>query len=107
MEALVAFGLLWVLNGAGQALIAIPSTTLLAEHTFEEERGRAYAAHFALTHACWLVTYPAVGHAAARWGSPLTFTAAGVVCLLVTAAAVALGRGAGGAHLHNRINVET
>src|SRR5215210_7164999 len=99
---LVAFGLLWVLNGAGQALVAIPSTTLLAEHTFEEERGRAYAAHFALTHACWLVTYPAVGHAAARWGPPVTFTAAGVVCLIVTAAAVALGRGAGGAHVHGR-----
>lgn len=40
------------------------SSTLLAEHTVAEERGRAYAAHFALTHACWLITYPAVGHAA-------------------------------------------
>lgn len=97
---LAIFALLWVLNGAGQALIAIPSSTLLAEHTIEEERGRAYAAHFALTHACWLVTYPAVGHAAARWGAPLTFTAAGVACLVVTLAALALGRGAGGAHVH-------
>jgi MFS transporter, NRE family, putaive nickel resistance protein len=99
---LVIFALFWVLNGAGQALVAIPSSTLLAEHTVEEERGRAYAAHFALTHACWLVTYPAVGHAAARWGAPVTFTAAGVVCLIITAAAGSLGRGAGGAHLHNR-----
>jgi NRE family putative nickel resistance protein-like MFS transporter len=99
---LVIFGLLWVLNGAGQALIAIPSSTLLAEHTFEEERGRAYAAHFALTHACWLITYPAIGHAAARWGSPSTFTAAGVVCLLITTGALALGRGDRGAHTHER-----
>jgi len=68
--SLIIFGLLWMLNGAGQALIAIPSSTLLAEHTFEDERGRAYAAHFALTHLCWLVTYPAVGHAAARWVLP-------------------------------------
>lgn len=75
---------------------------LLAEHTFEEERGRAYAAHFALTHACWLITYPAVGHAAARWGAPVTFTAAGVVCLLITAAAKALGRGSRSAHVHDR-----
>ncbi len=100
---LIVFALLWLLNGAGQALIAIPSSTLLAEHTVQEERGRAFAAHFALTHACWLVTYPAVGHAAARWGAPATFTVAGIACLLITAAAIALGRGAGhGAHTHDR-----
>ena len=87
MPPLFVFGLLWMLNGAGQALIAISSSTLLAEHTREEERGRAYAAHFALTHACWLLTYPAVGHAAAKWGAPATFTGAGAVCLLVTLAA--------------------
>lgn len=100
--SLIIFGFLWMLNGAGQALIAIPSSTLLAEHTQEDERGRAYAAHFALTHACWLITYPAIGHAAARWGAPVTFTAAGIVCLLVTAAAFALGSGVGGAHYHQR-----
>src|SRR5215213_4206778 len=101
--SLIIFSLLWILNGAGQALIAIPSSTLLAEHTKEDERGRAYAAHFALTHACWLITYPVVGHAAARWGAPMTFTTAGVVCLLVTVAAMALGRGADdGAHTHER-----
>jgi NRE family putative nickel resistance protein-like MFS transporter len=101
--SLIIFSLLWMLNGAGQALIAIPSSTLLAEHTKEEERGRAYAAHFALTHACWLITYPAVGHSAARWGAPTTFTAAGVVCLLVTIAAFALGRGAAhDAHTHEK-----
>ncbi len=100
MPPLAVFGLLWFLNGAGQALIAIPSSTLLAEHTAEEERGRAYAAHFALTHAFWLVTYPAVGHAAARWGSPVTFTWAGVVCLFITAAATAIGRSQHGDHTH-------
>jgi len=96
------FALLWVLNGAGQALIAISSATLLSEHTTEDERGRAYAAHFALTHAFWLVSYPAVGHAAARWGPRWTFTGAGVVCLIVTAAAAALGRGAVRPHVHER-----
>lgn len=100
MPSLSVFAVLWFLNGAGQALIAIPSSTLLAEHTHEEERGRAYAAHFALTHACWLVTYPAIGHAAAQFGTPLTFTVAGAVCLLVTALAFVTGRGAGGAHTH-------
>jgi len=99
---LFVFGLLWILNGAGQALIAISSSTLLAEHTVAEERGRAYAAHFALTHACWFITYPAVGHAAAKWGAPLTFTAAGVVCLLITAVAKVFGQGPPRAHTHTR-----
>jgi NRE family putative nickel resistance protein-like MFS transporter len=99
---LFVFSMLWILNGAGQALIAISSSTLLAEHTVAEERGRAYAAHFALTHACWLITYPAVGHAAAKWGAPVTFTAAGVVCLLITAVAMLSGQGVSGAHIHPR-----
>ena len=93
--------LLWGFNGVGQALIAIASSTLLAEHTRAEERGRAYAAHFALTHACWLVTYPAVGHAAARWGSPLTFTAAGVACLAIAGVAAAMGSGNPAPHVHD------
>lgn len=97
------FGLAWALNGAGQALIAIPSTALLAAHTLDAERGRVYAAHFALTHGCWLVTYPAVGHAAARWGAPTTFTAAGVACVLFTAVALVVGRGPSGPHTHPEV----
>ena len=98
---LAIFSLMWFLNGAGQALIAISSSTLLAEHTIEDERGRAYAAHFALTHACWLITYPAVGHASARWGTPATFTATGLVCILITGLALLVGRGARGEHAHS------
>jgi NRE family putative nickel resistance protein-like MFS transporter len=81
---ILVFALLWFLNGAGQALIAIPSSMLLAEHTAENERGRAYAAHFALTHAFWLISYPAVGYGTSSFGAPMTFTIAGVICLLTT-----------------------
>ena len=63
-------------------------------------RGRAYAAHFALTHACWLITYPVIGYAAASYGTPATFTVAGVVCLLITAAALVFGRGENNLHSH-------
>lgn len=98
--SLLIFSFLWILNGAGQALIAIPSSTLLAEHTIEGERGRAYAAHFALTHLFWLASYPAIGHASAKWGAPLTFTGAGLVCLFVTAIAMFLGYGQRKPHTH-------
>lgn len=88
---LLIFAALWFLNGAGQALISIASGTLLAEHTRVEERGRAYAAYFALTHACWLITYPAIGYAAVWWKTPLTFTLAGAACLLVVLFAFLVG----------------
>ncbi|HEX6069650.1 MAG TPA: MFS transporter [Longimicrobiaceae bacterium] len=82
--------LLWTLNGAGQAMVAIPSVGLLAEHTEPHERGRAYAAHFALTHLFWLFTYPAAGYLARAVGTPWTFTAAGIFCsgLMLCAAAM-------------------
>ena len=83
MPGLAIFAILWFINGAGQVLIAISSTTLLAEHTAEDERGRAYAAHFAWTHAFWLITYPAIGYGVAKLGVPWTFTVAGVVCLFI------------------------
>ena len=83
---------LWALNGAGQALVAVASVGLLARHTLPEERGRAYAAHFALTHLFWLGTYPAVGFMARSIGVPRTFTAAGIVAALATIGALFAGR---------------
>lgn len=97
---LIIFAVLWFLNGAGQALISIASGTLLAEHTKEEERGRAYAAYFALTHACWLITYPAIGYAAVAWRTPLTFTVAGLACLIVVGFAFLLGGAKEPRHTH-------
>ncbi|WP_445366584.1 MFS transporter [Methylomonas sp. BW4-1] len=82
------FALLWILNGVGQALVALSSSTLLAEHTTAANRGRAYAAHFALTHAFWLITYPAIGHGVSRLEAPLTFTIAGAVCLIIAMVAI-------------------
>lgn len=82
--------LLWALVGAGGAMIAIPSVGLLAEHTTPEERGRAYAAHFAWTHLFWLGTYPAAGYLARAVGTPWTFTAAGVVCVLMAGLALTM-----------------
>ncbi|RYU61334.1 MFS transporter [Methylolobus aquaticus] len=88
LPPLPVFAALWFMNGAGQALIEISSATLLAEHTQAGQRGRAYAAHFALTHAFWLVTYPAIGHGVSKLGSPLTFTLAGMACLVIVVAGI-------------------
>lgn len=82
------FVLLWILNGVGQALIALSASTLLAEHTTQADRGRAYAAHFAWTHAFWLITYPAIGYGVSELDAPLTFTIAGAVCLSIAMVAI-------------------
>ena len=82
--------LLWALNGAGQALVALPSVGLLATHTVPEERGRAYAAHFALTHLFWLLTYPAVGYLGRAVGTPWTLTISGVAAAVAVGSAVLL-----------------
>lgn len=97
---LIVFGFLWVLNGAGQALIAIPSSTLVASHTSTDERGRAFAAQFAITHACWLVSYPLVGHLAGALGPALTFSICGIACAAITTVAIVIGRGEKSAHVH-------
>jgi MFS transporter, NRE family, putaive nickel resistance protein len=83
---------LWALNGAGQALIAISSVSLLAEHTTDSERGRAYAAHFAWTHLFWLASYPGVGWLAKALGTMRTFSIAGVLCLILVAIASRMNR---------------
>ena len=88
---LSVIALLWALNGAGQALISIPSSTLVASHTARDERGRAFAAQFAITHACWLITYPLTGYLAGALGPAKTFTVCGLACLGITLAAMALG----------------
>ena len=97
---LIGFGFLWILNGAGQALIAIPSSTLVASHTSTDERGRAFAAQFAITHACWLVSYPLVGHLAGALGPPIAFSICGIACLAITAMALVIGRGDKDADVH-------
>lgn len=100
LPGLLAFGLLWLINGAGQALIAVSSATLLAEHAAESERGRAYAAHFAWTHGFWLISYPAIGFATSRLGAPLTLTAAGILCAAIVSLAWWLPREDVSAHTH-------
>lgn len=49
---------LWLLAGAGQNWVNLPTETLLAERTEEHAQGRVYGAHFAWSHLWWAFTYP-------------------------------------------------
>lgn len=51
----------WLLIGLGYSAVLTPAGRLLKRSTHAEDRPAVYAAQFALSHACWLVTYPVAG----------------------------------------------
>ncbi|MGI9384138.1 MAG: MFS transporter [Methyloligellaceae bacterium] len=50
----------WVL-GVGYGAVLTPSGRLLRRSAHSEDRPAVFAAQFALSHACWLATYPLAG----------------------------------------------
>lgn len=76
---LVVFGpgyqgllLLWAVMGAGFSLAQVPVGRLLKRSANAEDRPAVFAAQFALSHACWLMTYPLAGWAGAALGLDVT-----------------------------------
>ncbi|MBL0936752.1 MAG: MFS transporter [Rhizobiaceae bacterium] len=62
----------WFVAGVGYSLAQTPSGRLLRRSSHAEDRPALFAAQFALSHACWLVTYPLAGWAGASLGLPAT-----------------------------------
>ncbi|MDH4412482.1 MAG: MFS transporter [Rhizobium sp.] len=63
---------LWFLLGIGYSVVQTPSGRLLRRSAHPEDRPALFAAHFALSHACWLITYPLAGWLGATIGLPST-----------------------------------
>jgi len=76
--------------GIGYSLAQTPSGRLLRRSSQPEDRPAVFAAQFALSHACWLVTYPAAGWIGAKFGLPLTFALLGGIAALAALAAARL-----------------
>ena len=51
----------WFIIGIGYSAVLTPSGRLLQRSAHAEDHPPVYAAQFALSHACWLVTYPLAG----------------------------------------------
>lgn len=81
---------LWFVLGLGYSLTQTPSGRLLRRSAHAEDRPALFAAQFALSHACWLVTYPLAGWLGARIGLTLTFAVLGVVAAVAVLAAMRL-----------------
>ncbi|PWB37114.1 MFS transporter [Pseudomonas sp. NDM] len=78
---------LWMVLGVGYSLAQTPSGRLLRRSAHAEDRPALFAAQFALSHACWLITYPLAG-----WlGANISLTASFVGLALLACAALVVG----------------
>ena len=76
--------LAWTLLGIGYSSILTPSGRLLRRSAHAADRPALFAAQFALSHACWLVTYPIAGWLGATFGISTTLVALGAITVLGT-----------------------
>lgn len=53
--------ILWLIAGAGQTLVNLPTQTLIADRIPATALGRVYGAHFAWSHLWWGISYPLAG----------------------------------------------
>ncbi|RWF73016.1 MAG: MFS transporter [Mesorhizobium sp.] len=64
---------LWFALGLGYSTAQTPSGRLLRRSSQAEDRPALFAAQFALSHACWLATYPLAGWLGVSFGLAATF----------------------------------
>ena len=81
------FLLVWGMIGFLYSTILTPSGRLLRRSAHAEDRPAVFAAQFALSHACWLLTYPLAGWAGQAIGmGPALLLLAGVAMVGLVAA---------------------
>ncbi|WGT51871.1 MFS transporter [Thioclava nitratireducens] len=72
----------WLATGLGYSAVLTPSGRLLRRSAHPEDRPALFAAQFALSHACWLVTYPLSGWLMTEFGAvPALLGLSGVALL--------------------------
>ncbi|RWO37510.1 MAG: MFS transporter [Mesorhizobium sp.] len=79
---------LWFVLGIGYSAAQTPSGRLLRRSSRPEDRPALFAAQFALSHACWLVTYPLAGWLGTTVGIDATFLILACIAAAAVAAAV-------------------
>lgn len=88
IASLAALIALWSVIGFGFSLTQTPIGRIINRSAREADRGSVFAAQFALSHACWLVTYPLAGWIGAGLGLSIaalllaTIGALGLVAVL-------------------------
>ena len=80
----------WFALGIAYSAVLTPGGRLLRRSAHAPDRPAVFAAQFALSHACWLVTYPLAGWLGAGLTLPMVFLLFAVITLLAVALAVRL-----------------
>jgi predicted MFS family arabinose efflux permease len=86
MPSLSVMMAVWFAIGIGYSIVQTPAGRLLRRSSNEGDRPAYFAAQFALSHACWLVTYPLAGWLGSSFGIETAFA---VLCALAVTATVA------------------
>lgn len=93
---------LWFFVGVGYSLAQTPTGRLLRKSARTEDRPALFAAQFALSHACWLLTYPVAGWLGAKAGMAASFlTLAGIAAAAIVLASRLWPRQEPIEHVHN------
>ena len=87
VESYTALLPLWFALGLGYSLSQTPSGRLLRRSAAAEDRPALFAAQFALSHVCWLITYPLAGWFGAKVGLPATFAMLAALAFVAVLAA--------------------
>jgi MFS family permease len=69
----------WLLTGAFYGAVLTPGGRLLRRSAAAEDRPALYTAHFALSHVCWLLTYPLAGFLMTLAGPGVTLVLMGAL----------------------------
>jgi len=72
----------WFVLGVGYSLVQTPAGRVLRRSANDDDLPKLFAAQFTLSHACWLIAYPAAGWLAAQLGFNTTFLIFGLVALV-------------------------
>ncbi|WP_343594934.1 MFS transporter [Acinetobacter sp.] len=72
---------LWFILGIGYSVSQTPTGRLIRKSASSENRTSLFAAQFAFSHACWLVTYPLVGWLSTHFGTLFTFIPMAMIAL--------------------------
>lgn len=76
-----SFLLLWAISGMLYSAILTPSGRLLRRSAHADDRPAVFAAQFALSHVCWLITYPIAGWAGHAFGMDVAMLILGAIAL--------------------------
>jgi MFS family permease len=80
----------WAVSGAMYSAILTPSGRLLRISAHAEDRPSIFSAQFALSHVCWLLTYPIAGWAGQAFGLAVAMIILGIIALIGSLSAIFL-----------------